>query len=224
MFDEIYKYNLWLFGSGSGSLKINNYYYLDFLKKFLKNNNIKSVCDIGCGDWQTLKHINWDGIRYLGIDCVENVIDKNIKYYQKSNIKFINKNVLEINIPQADLYILKDVLQHLSIKNINILLNKLKKKNKYLIIIGDVCNINCNIDIKDGLYRPVDLNRPPFSKKIKIINNFYEKTYIYSYIFLLFIFTYLIYKYNYKLYKFVYIFLIFYGIFLFPKKNIYLIN
>uniref|UniRef100_A0A6C0IWH0 Methyltransferase domain-containing protein n=1 Tax=viral metagenome TaxID=1070528 RepID=A0A6C0IWH0_9ZZZZ len=225
MFDNIYKYNLWIFGSGSGSLKINNYYYLDFLKKFLKQNNIKSVCDLGCGDWQTLKHINWDGIRYLGIDCVEDVISKNIKYYQKSNIKFINKNILEFNIPQAEVYILKDILQHLSLKSINTIFDKLKKKKfKYIIIVGDICNINCNIDITDGLYRPLDLNKAPFSKNLKVFNTYYEKTYIYSYIFSLIIFCYLIYKYNYKLYKSVFIVLILYGIFLFPKKNIYLIN
>lgn len=225
MFDKIYKYNLWIFGSGSGSLIINNYFYLDFLKKFLKEKKIKSVCDIGCGDWQTSKHINWNGIKYLGVDCVEEVICKNIKYYQKSNIKFINKNVLNSDIPNAELYILKDLLQHLSIKNINTIFNKLKtKKFKYLIIVGDICNLNCNIDIKDGLYRPLDLNRAPFSKNLKILNKYYEKTYLYSYIFLLLIISYLIYKYNYKLYKLVFFCLILYGIFLFPKKTIYLID
>ena len=224
MFDTIYKYNLWLFGSGSGSLKINNYYYLDFLKKLLKEKNIKSVCDLGCGDWQTLKHINWDNTRYLGIDCVQKVIDNNIKCYEKQNVKFMCKNILEYAIPESEVYIIKDVLQHLSIKHIHILLNTLKtKKFKYIIIIGDVCNINCNIDIKDGLYRPLDLNKPPFSKNLKIYNKYYEITYIYQFIIALLIIIYLIGKYNYKLYKIILVFLFLYGILFFPKKNIYLI-
>ena len=66
VFDAIYKYNLWIFGSGSGSLAINNKPYIKYLKNFLKNNNIKTVVDIGCGDWQISENIDWTNIKYLG--------------------------------------------------------------------------------------------------------------------------------------------------------------
>ena len=35
-FNTIYKYNLWLVGSGTGSIRINNKKYITFLTKFLK--------------------------------------------------------------------------------------------------------------------------------------------------------------------------------------------
>ena len=79
IFDTIYKYNLWLFGSGTGSLAINNKPYISFLNKFIKENNIKSVIDIGCGDWQISENIDWSNIKYLGIDVVQSVIDKNVQ-------------------------------------------------------------------------------------------------------------------------------------------------
>ena len=63
-FETIYKYNMWLFGSGSGSLAINNRPYISFLKDFISNNKIKSVVDIGCGDWQISENINWNNIKY----------------------------------------------------------------------------------------------------------------------------------------------------------------
>ena len=76
-FNTIYKYNLWLVGSGTGSIRINNKKYITFLTKFLKKHNITNVCDIGCGDWQLSKHIDWNGIKYLGIDVVKDVIKEN---------------------------------------------------------------------------------------------------------------------------------------------------
>ena len=40
---------------------------------------IKSVCDIGCGDWQFSQYIDFKGFKYTGIDCVKSVIDENKK-------------------------------------------------------------------------------------------------------------------------------------------------
>ena len=61
----------------ANSLRINNKKYITFLTKFLKDHDITNVCDIGCGDWQVSKHIDWTGIHYLGIDVVKDVIKKN---------------------------------------------------------------------------------------------------------------------------------------------------
>ena len=59
IFSNIYKYNLWGFGSGTGSLKFNNQKYIDFMNDFLKNHtDVSSIIDLGCGDWQLHKHIN----------------------------------------------------------------------------------------------------------------------------------------------------------------------
>ena len=64
IFENIYKYNLWLFGSGSGSIKIKNIKYITCLQNFLKQKKITSVCDLGCGDWQLSQHIDWSNINY----------------------------------------------------------------------------------------------------------------------------------------------------------------
>ncbi len=50
IFDEIYNKNIWGFGSGHGSLPSVTKGYRKFLENFIKDNNIKSVVDYGCGD------------------------------------------------------------------------------------------------------------------------------------------------------------------------------
>jgi len=223
IFNTIYKYNLWIKGSGTGSIIINNKPYIHFLNKFLKDNDIKSVIDIGCGDWQISKNIDWNNIKYLGIDIVKNVIDYNVNEYSKSNIKFLCKDITEyINIPNADLYIIKDVLQHLSNDKINKIIEILKtKKNTHILIINDICTINTNININDGMYRPLDILKKPFKCNVEKVFEYHEKLYIIFYILYLLAIIYLVYVKGYKLYYSMLLILIIYGLLLFPKKVVY---
>ena len=87
-FTNIYDNNIWGEGSGGGSSIESTVLYREYLQKFLKEKNISSVIDYGCGDWQSSHLINFDGIEYLGIDCVDSVIDNNTIKYSKDNIKF----------------------------------------------------------------------------------------------------------------------------------------
>ena len=83
---KIYDKNKWGGGSGTGSnMSRNNKKYIDILNEILHNKDykIKSVCDIGCGDWQFSRYIDFKGFEYTGIDCVKSVIDENKKTYQK---------------------------------------------------------------------------------------------------------------------------------------------
>lgn len=226
VFDKIYKHNTWIFGSGSGSVPINNKPYIEFLKNLLKEKQIKSVVDIGCGDWQLAKTIDWNDIKYLGVDTVKSVIKNNHELYGSKNIKFIHKNILEYtNLPDADLCIIKDVFQHLSNKSIKKILDILNSRNlKYILVVNDVTPLNLNYDIKEGGYRPIDLTKNPFNLKLNKSFSYYEPFYIIVYTILLTVFIYLSKTIGYKLYYIVLLLLILVGIFMFPKKTGYVIS
>ena len=84
-FTKIYQEERWGKGkgSGSGSRPKFNKDYISFLENFLKDNNIKSVIDYGCGDWQFSQYVDWGNIDYLGLDIVDSVIDNNKKQFPK---------------------------------------------------------------------------------------------------------------------------------------------
>lgn len=165
-FKEIYDKNFWGHGSGSGSLPENTAEYREFLENFIKEYKIKSILDAGCGDWQFSKLMDWSGTNYTGIDIVESVIEKNKKNYESKNIKFFKGSILDKNLPKADLIIVKDVLQHISNKNI---LKFLKKINgyKYALITNDFCRDNK--DCADGSFRPLNLAAEPFNLNGKAV-------------------------------------------------------
>jgi len=77
VFNEIYKANYWNGGSGEGSFELRTRIYKDFLQNFLNQMKIAEVVDLGCGDWQFSKFVNWERVRYYGFDVAELVINRN---------------------------------------------------------------------------------------------------------------------------------------------------
>jgi 2-polyprenyl-3-methyl-5-hydroxy-6-metoxy-1,4-benzoquinol methylase len=152
--------------SGGGSSTYHTIEYRAFLERFIFLNNIQTVVDIGCGDWQFSKHINYSGVKYTGYDIVPSVVQSNSVNYSKNNIKFLDMpNNLE-EVQGADLLIMKDVLQHLPNNDIFNFKKHVFPKYKYCIITNSfskVASQQQNKDIALGGFRCLDLNATPFN-------------------------------------------------------------
>jgi len=166
VFAKIYGDDLWGNGSGGGSHPRVTKEYIAYLQELFRTCAIKSVVDLGCGDWQFSKRIDWTDIKYTGLDIVESVIKEDNRRYSRPNVSFRCVNVLEsgfADIPDADLFITKDVLQHLSNANVcRILQGALSGKFKYLAITNDFFDGDV-VDIPNGDTRPLDIRRPPLN-------------------------------------------------------------
>jgi len=169
-------------GKGSSGTGSNNSpdikFYINLLMKHIHENNIKTVCDIGCGDWEFSKTIDWNGLHYTGIDCVKSVIDFNKENYSQENIEFIHGEAG--NIPEGyDLVILKDVIQHWDDDQIKKILPQIIEKNKF-VFIGNGYKFgrtpsknNCSERTlyKIYHYHLIDINKKPFNEiKFNLIN------------------------------------------------------
>lgn len=166
IFNNIYRHNSWGGGSGPGSTIANTVQYRWFIQNFVAMNAIKSVVDIGCGDWQFSQRINWNGIRYLGLD-VSDVVLSNTRRFAADGIEFREINAISDDLPSADLAIVKDVLQHWNNDDIIKFLPKLENFKTALITNGFPPNLRSaiNKNISTGNVRPVDLRAPPFNLK-----------------------------------------------------------
>jgi SAM-dependent methyltransferase len=161
--------------SGVGSIYENARPYVKLLQKFLKTHQIKSVVDVGCGDWELSKYIQWGDIKYIGYDVVSDVIEKDTAKYGSSQFQFICGDGVNADLPEADLLICKDVLQHLPNSYIHTLISKMKRF-KYCLITNDIsapsvphAHRRVNIDIPIGSGRFVDLTKNPFNIKAKTL-------------------------------------------------------
>jgi 2-polyprenyl-3-methyl-5-hydroxy-6-metoxy-1,4-benzoquinol methylase len=170
IFSNIYNQRLWGANaqgagcSGSGSTLETTQEYRNLLELILDVLQIKSVVDLGCGDWEFSRVIPWGSIEYKGFDVVAHVIESNIQKYSKKGITFAVIDATKEELPAADLLICKDVLQHLSNLDVAKIITQFKKY-KYCIITNDVYEHTLssnNADIERGDYRPLDITAAPF--------------------------------------------------------------
>lgn len=137
---QIYAKGLWgrngnAFYSGEGSyLPELVIPYIDAVQAFL--NSFKSplrVCDLGCGDFNIGKQLVDNVSHYHAVDIVPELIKKNKEKYKKSNLTFYCKDLAKDCLPQGDLAIVRQVLQHLSNQEIKAILPKLAQYNYILL-------------------------------------------------------------------------------------------
>lgn len=175
-FTKIYSYGTWDESgfSLSGSQVEVTREYMDYLQEFLKTHEIKKVVDLGCGDWAFSRYIDWEGIEYIGYDIVPSVIERNTRLFSAPNITFIYANIEEIDLPDADLVLCKDVFQHLPNTSIHHLLKKMEKYPRCIITnyIDMVKPNRNNRDIKIGYYHPISLTKAPFNVQGEVVLRF----------------------------------------------------
>lgn len=118
-------------GSGPGSLIETNYLLIDWLHRFIRENNIKSIVDVGCGDlqWVSVMLKRLPEVTYIGIDGAQSLITQHATNYPQH--KFLCKDIIRDEIlieGKYDLVICKDVLQH-NLKNTKLVLDRIRNIN-----------------------------------------------------------------------------------------------
>lgn len=176
-FSEIYEKNVWggaagEFYSGEGSNEKYARQYAESVKKFIAEYDIKKVVDLGCGDFRVASQFVSNDFKYVGCDVVPNLIEHLNKIYGGENVEFYCRNIVEDELPDGDLCLIRQVLQHLSNREIEKILANVKKY-KYLIVTEQYPNpkkqIVLNLDIPHGpdvrlhFDSAVFLDKPPFS-------------------------------------------------------------
>ena len=130
--------------SGEGSDISYNEEYIPFLKKWINDNNIKSVVDLGCGDFKCGKLIYDDlDIEYTGYDAYDKLIKYHQETFKEDKYNFIHKDIFKSmkELNSADVCVLKDVLQHWKTEDIYSFLDYIVESKKYKYIL--ICNC-CN--------------------------------------------------------------------------------
>ena len=179
--EQIYEKHLWggsesEFYSGEGShLEELVQPYVKVVSDFLTSFPIPiTVCDLGCGDFNVGKELVKYTKKYIGVDVVESLIKFNKEKFTAENLEFQCLDIAVDELPAADCVIVRQVLQHLSNKEVQNILQKLSAY-QYAIITEHIPDGEFvpNIDIISGQgirlkkQSGLDLLAPPFDWKVK---------------------------------------------------------
>ena len=170
LFREIYEVDGWLGGSGLGSVPDATVTYRRVLQRILDATDVSSVVDAGCGDWQISRLLDWSTVSYLGVDVVPELVERNTAAYGGTNVRFRTVDLSRFELPRADLLVCKDVLQHWPLGWVSAFLARAAGRYRYALVTNDVESTDCapellNSEIGLGLWRVLDVQRPPFGLK-----------------------------------------------------------
>lgn len=180
VFETIYQNGIWgkneegLSTSGSGSHTESIVIpYVNAIKKITDDYPLNSAVDLGCGDFGVGSKLFDMFDRYIACDISSTILNRNKRLYDYEKIEFRKINLAEDELPIGDIAFVRQVLQHLSNREIALFVEKinLTKPYKYIVITEHLpfsSDFIPNIDkpsgpnIRVSLDSGVILHAPPF--------------------------------------------------------------
>jgi len=183
VFQDVYSARQWgqgedEFHSGPGSTGLSASQYADCIRDFIRLHDIRSVVDLGCGDFRVAKGFVTGNVHYVGVDIVGPLIARNQATFGSDTVRFVKLDATRDPLPDGELCLIREVLQHLSNSQIASVLHA-ARKFRY-VIYSDYqppSDARCcpNRDIVHGrdtrLWKnsAVFLNQPPFNRKMELL-------------------------------------------------------
>lgn len=131
-FTEVYASKAWGddgtdFYSGPGTIEAAvTQPYLDYLKaEFAAMKSPPRVLDLGCGDFKICSQLVPYVASFIGADIVPSLIERNKTLFASDKVSFICADISSDPLPDADIVLVREVMQHMSNAQIGRLLKRL---------------------------------------------------------------------------------------------------
>lgn len=132
------------------------------LPELLNGLEARSLLDVGCGDFNWMQHVPLE-CPYIGVDVVPEVIAENMRRYGNENRRFHAVDATREDLPHADVVLCRDVTFHLSFKDMEGLLTRIRKSGARYLIATTEDSVRYNIDFPSGDFRERNLALKPFN-------------------------------------------------------------
>jgi hypothetical protein len=165
-FSRYYSKHYWIGGegtrSGKGSSIEATSKIRESIPRLMKELEINLLLDAPSGDYFWFKEIDRN-FSYIGGDIVKPMIEVNNEKYRDNKTSFIHLDITRGPLPTADLWLCRDCLFHLSIKDIQQAIQNFKTSNIEYFLTTTIPTCSENTDIVTGDARAINLLLPPFS-------------------------------------------------------------
>lgn len=169
--EEALRYWDYAHDSGGGSHPDAAAPYVGLVSELIRTEGVRSVVDLGCGDFQVGRLIDYGMARVVGVDASSHHIGRlSEELAADPRFSFVHADVGDFDASGFDLGLCKDVLQHWPTDRILRFLSG--PLPRLLLLTNDAAGGDINGDIplipmRDGrlqvAVRGLDLNAPPFS-------------------------------------------------------------
>jgi hypothetical protein len=132
------------------------------LEALFKRLDVKTLLDAPCGDFNWMNHVDLGGARYVGLDIIDEVIERNSARYARSDREFRVADITTDPLPKADLMLCRDCAFHLPFSYVWRLLENYLRSGIPHLLMTNHTNV-ANIDMpKPGGYQSRNFFAEPF--------------------------------------------------------------
>jgi len=132
------------------------------LPQLLKKLQAKSILDIPCGTFWWLSSVDLGFLSYTGGDIVKHVIQNDTKQYANEKRRFLKLDILNDDLPKADIIFCKDLFIHLPLEDCLKSIKNIKKSGAKYFLADTHPSVKENKDIHTGMWRALNMNLSPF--------------------------------------------------------------
>lgn len=167
VFTRIYEEKSWTSDesvSGPGSTIEYTQNIREEIPRIVDRLGVKRILDAPCGDYNWFRLIERDpDISYIGGDIVDALVISNQERYGNDTTHFIALDVANGALPEVDLWLCRDCLNHLPNDTIFKTINNFLNSDITWLLTSSHPNCETNTNILTGQFRPLNLELPPFS-------------------------------------------------------------
>lgn len=165
VFSRIHQKNLWQdleSVSGRGSTLARTEIIRRDLHSLLESLGARSLLDAACGDFNWMRHVDLEGVDYIGADVVPDLVACNRRLYEGGKKSFVILDITSDQLPKVDVILCRDCLIHLSVADIDAAIANFKRSNSTFLLATTHTSVRENSEIRTGDWRSVNLQLPPF--------------------------------------------------------------
>jgi hypothetical protein len=152
--------------SGEGSTFVQTGAIRLRLPDLIRQRGIRTMLDLPCGDFHWMKEVSLDLDHYIGSDIVVALVEQNRQRYGRGAPQlreFVRLDLTRDDLPRVDLMFCRDCLVHLAHGDVIRALSQIKASGATYLLTTTYPERKWNENIPTGLWRPLNLERPPFS-------------------------------------------------------------
>jgi hypothetical protein len=165
-FRYAYRHNLWRGDespSGAGSSIAHTSVVAGALPGLCLRHKVTSLLDVPCGDGNWMAGVELPGMRYTGGDIVPEIVAAAARRHGTDERQFLVLDLTRSQLPPADLLLCRDCLVHLSYKDIVEAVHNIRNSKIEYLLTTTFTGEPGFRDIVTGDWRPINLEKPPFS-------------------------------------------------------------
>ena len=148
--------------SGPGSSADQTATLREALPRLLRGLGVSRLLDLPCGDFHWMASVDLSDIEYVGGDLVPAIVESNRAKHGRPGRTFQLLDLTSSPLPQADLVICRDCLVHLSIADIWLAVENVRRSGATYLLTTTFPQEEVNLDIRTGDWRPLNLQGVPF--------------------------------------------------------------